>query len=115
MTIWERVDAALSGLGVPIFANAYVSATGTDYPDLYLVYFLVTAPPVLHADNSENLRDNLVQISVYYRGEVVVMPDVESAMLAAGFTAGTRRDLPYNKDTRHLGLMFEFSYLEERN
>ena len=115
MTIWERVDAALSGLGVPIFANAYVSATGTDYPDLYLVYFLVTAPPVLHADNSENLRDNLVQISIYNRSGLINLPDVESAMVAAGFTAGTRRELPYSEDTRHFGLMFEFSYLEERN
>ena len=44
MNIWERTQAALSILSVPIAANQMIVASG-NLPDLFLVYQLVTSVP----------------------------------------------------------------------
>jgi len=112
MSIWERVKAALTGLSVPMVANAYIDASGAELPDLYLVYFLVSSPPEQHADDAETLRSYRMQISIYQRAGLVGLPDVDGAMVAAGFTRGPQREIPYNQLTRHFGLALEYVYLE---
>ncbi len=112
MSIWERVIAALTGLGVPMAANVYVAASGQELPDLYLVYFLVSSPPEQHADDAETLRSYRIQVTVYKRAGLASLPDVDGAMVAAGFRRGPQRELPYNQLTRHFGLALEYVYLE---
>ena len=113
-TIWERTNTALLTLSLPLAANAYVVSTGSQLPDAYLVYFLVSAPPQQHADDVETLRSYTMQVSYYSRLGLAGMPDINGAMTAAGFTAGPLRELPFNQQTRHFALMLEFSYLEEK-
>lgn len=110
-TIWEITKSALTGLGVPLAADVYIPASGVDFPDLYLVYFLVTSPPEQSADDAETLRSYLVQVSTYSRDGMVGLPDVAGAMVAAGFERSAMRHLPYNNKTRHFGLAEDFIYL----
>ena len=112
-TIWERVKTALDTLAtVPAAAGVYISATPEALPDLYIVYFLVVSVPELHADNAEQLRTETVQVTVFSRSGLAGLPDVDTAMTAAGFTRGPIRELPYNQLTRHYGLAYEYHYLE---
>ena len=39
------------------------------------------------------------------------MPDVEGAMLQAGFKKSLVRELPYDRDTGHFGLAQDFIYV----
>lgn len=114
MTIWERVKAALTSLSVPMAANVYIPASGTDWPDTYIVYFTLPSVPLQHADNEEKLRDHLVQVSIWSRSGLVNLPDVEGAMKAAGFTFVTQRELPYEEDTRYYGLAIDFNTIEDK-
>lgn len=112
MTIWELVEDALDGLGVPVAANAMIPVTGEQFPDQYLVYFLVSSPPELHADDAEVMRSYRIQVSVYSRSGLADLPDVDGVMVTAGFTRGPQRELPYNVSTRHYGLALEYVYTE---
>ncbi len=112
MTIWSQVATALAGITIPKAASLYVPAAG-ELPDQYLVYFLVSSPPELHADNLEKLRSNRVQVSIYSRSGLTGLPDVSTPMVAAGFARGPMRELPYNQLTRHFALALEFIILEE--
>jgi hypothetical protein len=87
-TIFERVSTALSTLSPAVpFALAPYKSTGT-LPDTYIAYQLITSPPEAHADNRETARSYLVQISIYRRGGLVSLPDVDTAMIGAGFVKG---------------------------
>ena len=112
-SIWETTAAALSGVGLPVAANTIVSAYGTDYPDQYLIYQMVSNPPKLHADDLEVVRSYRMQVSIYSRSGMASYPGlVEAAMLAAGFTRLEGREIPYNPTTRHFGLSMDFNFLE---
>lgn len=115
MSIWERVEAALSDLGVPYAANAFIPATGNLLPDEFLVYWLVSSPPLLHAENLEDLRYYRMQVTVYSRTGLASLPDVDGAMVAAGFSKSAKRELPYSTTTRHYSLACEYIYLEDPN
>lgn len=111
MSIWETVETALSGITVPKAANFYQAASGQELPDTFLVYFLLSSLPEQAADDTEMLRSWRVQISVYSRSGLAGLPDVDSAMLAAGFARGPQRELPFNQLTRHFGLALEYVLL----
>ncbi len=110
--IWERVMNALDGLGLPVAANMMLTDSGTALPDAYLVYTLIASVPVQHGDDVEAIREDFVQVSYYCTTGLTGMPDVETAMTAAGFIAGRRTELPYNPSTGHYGLAMEYSVLE---
>ncbi|OGO35670.1 MAG: hypothetical protein A2W35_05360 [Chloroflexi bacterium RBG_16_57_11] len=112
MTIWELVEEALADLGMPVAANAMIQETGEQLPDQYLVYFLVSSPPELHADDVEVMRSYRIQVSVYSRSGLADLPDVDGAMTVVGFSRGPQRELPYNILTRHYGLALEYVYTE---
>lgn len=112
-TIWERVVSALAPLGVPLAASQMLVGSGESLPDLYLVYFLIDSPPLQHADNAEQLRNQRMQVSAYSRRGLAVLPDIAGAMTAAGFTHGPDRELPFDPITRHYGLAMEFNYFKE--
>lgn len=113
-TIWETTYDALDGLGYDLAANVLRVDTGSELPDEFLVYQLISDPPELHADDAETLRSYQMQVSVYSRSGLATIPAlVEAAMLAAGFTRLPSRELPYNRQTRHYGLAMDFNYLAE--
>ncbi len=115
MTIWERVAAALAPLGVPMAAGGkFLPDTTGGKPARYLVYFVVDAPPEQHADNEETLRNYLVQVSIFDRTSLINLPDITGAMKAAGFTAGSFRELSENqgRENEYFGLGLDFNYLE---
>lgn len=114
MSIWVRVMTALSGLTCPVSESVYIPESGGSYPDAFVTYFLVNAPPDQHANNAETLTEYEIQVSYFSKSGLEGMPDIDGMMKAAGFTAGNRTELPYNQATRHFGLAMEFSYLEER-
>lgn len=109
MTIWERVETALSDLNISVAANTY---TGSTLPDQFAVYQLISDPAIQHADDRETMTRYRVQVTVYSRGGLADLPDVRGAMLAAGFTRGPSRELPFNRDTRHYSLAMDFFYTE---
>lgn len=113
-SIWEITEDALDGLGVPLAANTLIVATGTELPDTFLTLQMISNPPVQHANNLETLRSYRMQVSVFSRSGLASLPaQVETAMLAAGFTRMEGRDLPYNQQTRHFGVALDFNYLED--
>lgn len=114
MSIWETVQTALTGLGLPLAANTMILSTGEEYPDQYILYQLISNPPEHHADDAEKLRSYLMQVSVFSRDGLATIPtQVETAMLAAGFTRVAGRELPYNQQTRHYGHAADFNLLSE--
>jgi len=112
VSIWEIVAGALDGLNIPMAANIFLTESGDELPDLYLVYTLISSPPEQHADNIEILRSYRVQVNIYKRAGLVSLPDVDSAMVAADFSRGPMRELPYNQITRHFGLALEYVFVE---
>lgn len=113
MTVWERVAAALAGLGIPVSAGKKLVATGGELPEQYAVYFLVDGVGTEHADNAETLRLRRVQVSIFSRSGLATLPDVAGAMTAAGFTRGPERELPMDQVTSHFGLALDFYDLSE--
>ena len=113
MSIWEITQEALEGLGVPMAANVMIPASGEALPDLFLVYQLISSPPVLHAEDLEIMRSYRMQVTIYSRDGLVNLPDVADEMVEAGFSRSVIRELPYNADTRHYGLAMEFVYLSD--
>jgi hypothetical protein len=109
-TIFEKVYAALNGItpAVAFGQDTYLS-TG-ELPDQYLVYSLVTSPPEQHANNAETERSYRIQVSIYSRTGLVTIPNVDAAMVAAGFIKGPWRNLPYDPDTGHFGLAKDYIY-----
>ena len=109
--IWEKVCLALQPLNVPMAADRFVPANGSELPDVYLVYRLISSPAQQHADNQETLRMYRVQISIYSRTGLDQLPDVDNAMKAAGFQPSSARGLPYNEPSRHFGLAKDYVFV----
>jgi len=114
-TIFERTATALATLSpaIPFALGQYITASGADLPDTFIAFSLVSGDPAQHADNAETLREYLIQVSIFARAGLVTLPAVDAAMLAAGFTKGSERQLAYDKETRHFGLATDYNYLED--
>lgn len=112
-TIFERVETALGTLlpAVP-FALAPYKSTGA-LPDLYLVHQLIVGTPDQHADNLETERSYLVQVTIWNKAGLAVLPDVDTAMLAAGFKRADERQLTQDRETGHYGLAKDYLYIEQ--
>ena len=109
--IWELVENTLSALGLPTLsaaANQMILASGETLPDQFLVYQLISAPPLQHADDRETMRIWRVQVSIFDRNGLSNLPDVTGVMVEAGFTRGPMRELEYDKNKRHFGLGMDF-------
>ncbi|RPH60008.1 MAG: hypothetical protein EHM81_07100 [Chloroflexi bacterium] len=97
-TIFERVKTALATLSPIQYALDSMMMTGGDLPDQYLVYNLPNAAPVAHFDDQEAARRYQVQVAIYSRAGLVSLPNVDAAMLAAGFTRSSERVAPNQGD-----------------
>jgi hypothetical protein len=112
-TIYERTATALDTLSPVPFGLAPYKTTG-DLPDTFLAYQLITGTPEQHADDAEQERAYTVQVSIYARGGLVSLPDVDTAMTAAGFQKGPERQLPQDQETGHYGLAKDYVYLQTK-
>lgn len=114
-TIFERVENALATLSpaVPVVYKRYLTGSGQSLPDVFIAYSLISSPAEEHADDTETLRSYTVQVAIYKIYSLVGMPDVDAAMLAAGFEKGIQRELPEDPAPGgHFGLATEYTYLE---
>lgn len=111
-TIFERVYDAVVTLNIPFAAGKYIVATGSDYPETFITFSLVSSPAEQFADNAETMRSYRVQVNIFSRGGLINLPDVDGAMTAAGFTKGNMVEIPPNAETGHFGLATDFHFLE---
>lgn len=110
-TIFERVESALGTIS-PAVAFSLAPYKSTTLPATYIVHQLIDGSPEQHADDAETERTYSVQVTIWSRAGLVGLPDVKTAMLAAGFMKGTERQLPQDKETGHYGLATEYVYSE---
>ena len=108
-TVFEEVSSALDTLGVPYGMGTYIS--DGELPDQYMVYSLIDGVPSQHANDEETLRTYRVQVSIYDRNGLADLPDVDVAMLAAGFMKGPERQLPRDDESGHYGLAKDYFIL----
>jgi hypothetical protein len=110
-TIFERVETALGTLSPAVpFAMAPYKSTGA-LPDQYITHQLLPSEAAQHADDAETERTYTIQVSIFSRAGLVSLPNVDAAMLAAGFVKSTERQLPQDQATGHYGLAVDYVYL----
>ena len=105
-TIFERVDDARAAIS-PAVDYAMAPYKGT-LPDQFVTYQLIDGSPEQHADDAETERAYLVQVSIWSKTGLASIPNVDTAMLAAGFKKRSERQLPQDQNTGHYGLAKEF-------
>jgi len=108
-TIFEITNTALGTISpaVPFAMDDFIGSL----PDTFLVYTLISGVGEEHADNAETCRTYRVQVSIMKKSGHVGLPDVDTAMLAAGFTRGPERQLQKDSTTSHYGLAKDYFYL----
>lgn len=110
-TIFECVETALGTLSPAVpFALAPYKSTAA-LPDQYITHQLITGAPEQHADDAETARAYTVQVSIFSKSGLASLPNVDAAMLAAGFIKNTERQLPQDQETGHYGLAVDYIYL----
>lgn len=113
-SIFSRVNDALATLSpaIPFEMDTFQVLDNTSLPDVYITYVLISGVPQDHADNAEIARTYRVQVNICSVSGLDSLPDVNAAMIAAGFTKGPERPLPKDQDTGHFILAKDFFYLE---
>ncbi len=113
-TIFQRVNDALATLSpaIPFGMDTYQQTGSSALPSQYITYQLVNGVPAQHADNAETERGYRVQVNIMSTTGLAVLPDVNTVMVAAGFTKGPERPLPKNDATGHYVLAKDYFYLE---
>ena len=114
MSIFTAVAAALASLSpaVPYAMDTYLTDDGADLPAQFIVYQLLNGSPEQHADNAETHRTFMVQISICSTSGLASLPDVDAAMLAAGFVRGAERMLPKDNNTGHFILAKDYFLMQ---
>ena len=107
--IFEITKTALASISpaVPHVPDELIGSL----PDTYLIYHVVTGVGAEHADNEETARAYRVQVDIMSKDGLTSLPDVDTAMRAAGFTKGPERELPKESTTSHYGLAKDYFYL----
>lgn len=114
--IFILVDGALTTLTpVPYAWDEYLTESDAALPDTYLVVSDVTDQPAKHADNQEVLRFHRIQVSGYSRNGLAALPNIDGAMIGAGFAKSNRVKLPYNPGSGHFGLATDYTILLDSN
>ncbi len=110
-SIFVLTEMALGTINPPI-AFSLAPYSGNPLPDQYVAHQLLPSSALAHADNKEIARGYVVQVTIWSRTGLAVLPDVDAAMNAAGFKKGDVKQLPQDEKTGHFGLATEYSYLE---
>jgi hypothetical protein len=113
-TIFQRVNDALATLSpaIPFGMDIFKQVGSAALPSQYITYQLLSGVAEDHADNQETMRTYRVQVNIMSDTGLAVLPDVNTAMLAAGFTKGPERALPKDESTGHYVLAKDYFYLE---
>lgn len=114
-TIFQRVNDALVTLSpaIPFGMDTLLQTGNSSLPSQYITYQLISGVAEEHADNVETKRTYRVQVNIMSTSGLDVLPNVNAAMLAAGFTKGPERQLPKDDATGHYVLAKDFFYLED--
>ncbi len=121
MSNWiEASEAALMEITaktkIPYNSIRFEGSKG-QLPDNYMVYFLVSNPPGLFADNKEQSSIPRIQVSFYFRDKSLLpsmMNEIKSTFPKHGFTRAGESPIPYKKDTGHNGWRVDFNFYESR-
>jgi len=113
-SIFQRVNDALATISPSILSamEVFEQAGSASLPAQYITYQLIDGSPAAHADNTETMRTYRVQVNIMSTSGLAVLPNVDGAMLSAGFTQGPERPLPKDQDTGHYILSKDYYYLE---
>lgn len=109
--IGPRVFDALKALGVPV-ARGRLKTSGS-YPVEYLVFQVISVPPEAHADDQEKARGYLVQVNHFSQSDFALEPQIESAMIGAGFRYAAGRELG-EQETGHAGYSSDFYFYDAK-
>lgn len=110
--IFQKTATALATLSpaIPYALDVYLKSDAGDLPATYITYSLIDSTVEQSADNVEKLREYVMQISIYSTAGLASLPNVDAAMIAAGFVKGSERQLPRDAETRHFGLATDYHY-----
>ena len=113
-TIFQRVNDALATLSpaVPFGMDVFEQVGSTGLPAQFITYQLIDGTAQEHADNAETMRTYRVQVNIMSTAGLAVLPNVNVAMIAAGFSLGPERQLPKDLGTGHFILAKDYFYLE---
>lgn len=111
-TIYERVETAIKSLNIPYAEGVYITESG-DLPDVFIAYSLLTDVATQHADDDEVSRTSLIQVTYFSRAGLNNIPNISSVMKGAGFLPGDKRELAYDRETKHFGIALDYRYNEE--
>ena len=112
-TVYELVASALTSLSpIPCVAGRYVPASAAaPLPDVFVVYTMVSSSAAQHADGTEKHRNYRMQLAIYSRTGLTSLPDVDTLMTAAGWMRSSEREIGYDRDTGHYGLIKDYVIL----
>ncbi len=110
-TIFERVETALGTIS-PAVPFAMAPYEGT-LPDQFIVHQLLPSSAEEHSDNRETARSYTIQVTIWSKSGLVAIPDVDTAMTAAGFHKSDERQVPKEQSSGHYGLAKDFVYLDK--
>lgn len=113
-TIFERVNTALSGLSpaIPFAMEVYKQVGSSSLPVQFITYQMIFSDSVEHADNVEVSRAYHVQVNIMSTTGLNSLPNVDAAMIAAGFSRGPERTLPQDQETGHYILSKDYLYFD---
>lgn len=120
MTIYERVYAALSPLGYPVFKQGGF-AVGETLPDTYITYQVISSPNTRHYSNAPTRTAYRIQATLYAHDPVLVQTAdkaITAQMRPAGFLRITGRDITGNlfnnsqQNTGHEAYAVDFRFVE---
>ena len=115
MSVYSITAAALDALDPIPNAMGVMLGSGGEFPEEYIVYTQIAGVSRQNADNREQERAYTIQVSYYSRNGLAEMPDIDGAMLAAGFQKGPERELPFNETTLHHGIAKDYTILLNQN
>lgn len=114
MSIYSITNNALATLSpaIPFSMAPYQSAA--ELPATFITYQLISGNRAQSANNAETLREYLIQITIYSTAGLHSLPNVDAAMLAAGFQKSAERQLPRDDSTGHFILAKDYVYVEDQ-
>ena len=100
----KRVQQALSGIGIPVFAGIWrATSSNPNAPDQYLVYSTTTREET-HFDDRVIGTKTFVYLNLWSKGDPTAMAAlVRKAMYTAGFGMIEETDRGYNEPAYSVG------------
>ncbi|HAE59762.1 MAG TPA: hypothetical protein DCG54_09740 [Anaerolineae bacterium] len=112
MDIFERTKTALATLSpIPVAMDRMLFTSAP--PDTYIICDLIVSNPSLHLDDAEKGRQDRVQVTIFNRTGLENLPNVDGAMLAAGFTKSAMRQIDVGAQSSHYAMALDYYFYKE--